>query len=62
MSVVCLCRGSIVVMKQQEWDQGGRKGLREGLSGRKKGRPEGRDREVIPRSQSPMPAFTVKNS
>lgn len=35
VSAVCLCRGSIVAMKQQEWDQEGRKGLRGGLSGRK---------------------------
>lgn len=41
-SVVCLCRQSIVAMKQEEQDQGGRKGLRAGLSGKKEGMEEGR--------------------
>lgn len=62
MSVVCLCRGSIVVMKQEEWDQGGRKGLRGGLSGRKGGGQERRGVEVIPRSQSLVPDPTAVNS
>lgn len=62
MSVVCLCRGSIVAMKQEERDQGGRKGLRGGLSGRKEGRQEGRDGEVIPRSQNLVPVPTAVNS
>lgn len=39
VSVVCLCRGSIVVVKQEEQDQGGRKGLRE-LRMKKEGREE----------------------
>ena len=62
MSVVCLCRGSIVAMKQEERDQGGRKGLRGGLSGRKERRQEGRHGEVIPRSQKFVPAPTAVNS
>lgn len=49
-------------MKQQEWDQEGRKGLREGLSGRKKPRRTGRDGVVIPRSQSLVPAPTAGKS
>lgn len=62
MSVVCLCRGSIVAMKQEEQDQRGRKGLRGGLSGRKEGRHEWGDGEVIPRSQKSVPAPTAANS
>lgn len=61
VTVVCLCRGSIVVMRQEQWDQGGRKGLRRGLSGRKRGRQDGRGGEVIPRSQSLMPDITAMN-
>lgn len=48
MSVVCLCRGSIVVMKQEERDQGGRKGLKGGLSRKKEGREEGRSNPQEP--------------
>lgn len=62
MSVVCLCRGSIVQLKPEEQDQGGRKRLRGRLSGRKEGRQEGRDGEVIPRSQRFVPAPTAANS
>lgn len=32
---------SVVVVRQEEQDQGGRKRLRRGLSGKKKGRDEG---------------------
>lgn len=35
MSAVCLCGKSIVAMKQEKQDQGGRKGLRGGLGWRK---------------------------
>lgn len=49
-------------MKQEELDQGGRKGLRGGLSGRKEGRQEERGEEVIPARQSFVPAPTAEKS
>lgn len=62
MSAVCLCGKSIVAMKQEKQDKGGRKGLSGGLIWRKEKRQEGRRGEVIPRSQKFVPAPSAKNS
>lgn len=57
VSTAYLYRGNIVAMNQEKGDHSGRKELRLRLSGRKQGRQERNDGELIPRdSQCLMPA------